>query len=199
MAAFTYERKPSTELRMTLPTPSFKGLAGPGRRSILGALCGCIVLPACASGPAATRMTPSSTAVEQASSAATITAITLERDCSGCPTGSRLELRRDGSVLATTTGKARRGTQDQVSRSRLAPGDFESLAQAVVTAGFFTLPESFEETGLQDGPWTTLSVARGAAVKQVFRRDEAGPPALKALEASLVALQARLVFVPETR
>lgn len=182
---------------MTSPTPSFECPAGSRRRRILGALCGCIVLPACAAGPADTRMTspPAATAAE----AGAITAITLERDCSGCATGSRLELRRDGSAVATVTGKARLGTQDQVSRARLAPADFPALARTVVAAGFFAMPETFEEPGLQDGAWATLVVARGAAVKQVFRRDEAGPAALKSLEAAVVALQARLVFVPDAR
>lgn len=181
---------------MPSPPPSFECSAGSRRRRILGALCGCVVLPACAAGPADKRMTPPPTSAAEAGA---ITTITLERDCSGCATGLRLELRRDGSALATVTGKARRGTQDQVSRSRLAPADFATLARAVVAAGFFAMPETFEEPGLQDGAWATLAVARGAAVKQVLRRDEAGPAALKSLEAAVIALQARLVFVPDTR
>ncbi len=188
---------------MTPPTPSFECPAGSGRRRILGALCGCVVVPACAAGPADTRMTtpPTTTAVATAvaTEAGAVTAITLERDCSGCATGSRVELRRDGSVVATVTGKARLGTQDQVSRARLAAADFDALARAVVAAGFFGMRDTFEEPGLQDGAWSNLGVARGAAVKQVFRRDEAGPAKLKSLEAAVLALQARLVFVPDAR
>lgn len=180
---------------MSLPTPSFECPTGRRRRRMLGALCGCIVLPACATGPATPRMTPPPTSA----AADAITAITLERDCSGCPSGSRLDLRRDGSAVATVTGKARRGTQDQVSRARLAPAEFDTLARAIVAAGFFGLAETYEEPGLQDGAWATLGVTRGATLKQVFRREDAGPPALKSLEAALIALQARLVFVPDAR
>ncbi|MDO9072310.1 MAG: hypothetical protein Q7U73_03515 [Rubrivivax sp.] len=181
---------------MSLPTPSFECPSGARRRSIIGALCGCVVLPACATGNTSPPMPPQpSTATDVGA----ITSLTLERDCSGCLTGSRLELRRDGTVVAVVTGKARRGTQDQVSRARLAPGDFDTLARAVLDAGFFTMAETYEEPGLQDGAWATLVVTRGTVPKQVFRREDAGPPALKALEVAIVTLQARLVFVPNTR
>ncbi len=182
---------------MTLPTPSFEWPAGLRRRSILGALCGCTVLPACASGPEGMPMTTPPTPGAAGMDAATITRITLERDCPACPTGTRLELHRDGSAVATVTGKARRGTQDRVARARLAPGDFDTLARDVVRAGFFAMPDTFEEAGLQDGHWAMLGVTRGTGLKQVFRREDAGPPALKALEAALLALQGRLAFVPE--
>lgn len=182
---------------MTWTTPSFECPAGGRRRRILGALCGCIVLPACAAGPVDTSRTPLPNSA--AAEAAAITTITLERDCSGCATGSRLELRRDGSAVATVTGKARLGTQTLVSRARMAPADFQNLARAVAASGFFAMPETFEDPDLQDGAWASLAVARGAAIKQVLRRDEAGPAALKSLEAAIVALQARLSFVPDVR
>lgn len=184
---------------MRLTTPLFKCPAGRRRRRIVGVLCACIVLPACAAGPSATAPPTRTAVTAMPAPADTIHTITLERDCTGCPTGLRLELRRDGSALATTTGKARLGTQDQVARARLAPADFDTLARAVEAAGFFEMPDTFEEAGLQDGGWATLGVVRGSTVKQVFRRDTAGPAALKALEAAVIALQARLVFVPETR
>lgn len=189
------------EPQMILPTPSFEWPADHRRRRIVVALCGGIALPACATGPADTHVTrqPTPLSATAEHEAAAITAITLERDCSGCPSGSRIELHRDGRAVATVTGKARRGTQDEVSQARLAPGDFDPLARAVVAAGFFGMPDTFEEPGLQDGAWATLTVARGAASKQVFRREEAGPPALKALEAAVLALQARLAFAPHTR
>ena len=72
---------------MSLPTPSFECLAGHHRRRMLGALCGCIVLPACATGPTPPRMTPPPTAC--AAEAGAITAITVERDCSRWPRGAR--------------------------------------------------------------------------------------------------------------
>ncbi len=187
---------------MTSPTPSFECPAGSRRWRTLGVLCACFVLPACAARPADFRMTtpPTTTTTPAAASeAGAITAITLERDCSGCATGSRVELRRDGGAVVTVTGKARLGTQDQVSRARLTPADFDALARSVTAAGFFGMPATFEEPGLQDGAWANLGVARGAVVKQVFRRDAAGPAALKSLEAAVLALQARLVFVPDAR
>ena len=58
-----------------------------------------------------------------------ITEISLERDCSGCATGSVLVLRRDGSATLTTTGKARLGTADRVAVGRVRSEDFEQLAQ----------------------------------------------------------------------
>lgn len=185
---------------MTLTPPSFECPAGSRRRRILGALGACIALPACAAAPADTPMTSPRTAdLASAADVAAITVITLERDCSGCPSGSRIELRREGSAVATATGKARRGTHDRVSRARIPPGDFDTLARAVLAAGFFAMAETYEEPGLQDGAWATLGVTRGTVHKQVFRREDAGPPALQALEAAVTALQARLVFVPDPR
>ena len=86
---------------MRLTTPPFKCPTGHRRRRIVGALCACVVLPACAARPGT------------ADTISTISTIVLERDCPGCPTGSRLELRRDGIALATVTGKARLGTTRQ--------------------------------------------------------------------------------------
>jgi hypothetical protein len=125
--------------------------------------------------------------------------ITLERDCSGCATGTRLELRREGQAVATTTGKARLRTTDSVARAPLSSADFEALVRQLMAAGFFEMAEVYEEAGVQDGNWSTLTVVRGGVPHQVFRREDAGPSALKALEAAMAALQARLVFVPDAR
>lgn len=138
-----------------------------------------------------------------------ITSITLERDCSGCPTGSVLVLGRDGEARRVLTGKARLGTDDQRFRATLRREDFDALARQALAAGFFTMAGNHEEPGLQDGPWSMLVIARTARgadatakaeeVKQVFRRGEAGPPALQALEAAVEALTLRLQFAPDLR
>jgi hypothetical protein len=180
-AAFTQERRPSEGLCMSRKPPAFEWSPNPCRRGLLALLGSTAVLPACASDGAA----------------GAISAITLERDCNGCRTGSRLELQRSGEAVLTLTGKARLGTQDRVSRARITPADFAALANAAVAAGFFAMAETYEAEGLQDGPWAMLGLQRGSVVKQVFRRDEAGPPALRALEAAVLQLQSRLVFVPD--
>jgi len=131
--------------------------------------------------------------------AAAITAITLERDCSGCPEGTVLVLRRDGTALLTTTGKARLGTQDRVLQGTVAAADFDALARRLHAQGYFAMDEVYEEPGLQDGAWTTLSVTRGGVDKRVFSREQAGPPALRALQAAVDAVQAGIAFAAPPR
>lgn len=130
---------------------------------------------------------------------ASITGITLERGCFGCATGSSLVLRRDGSAIYTVTGNARSGTTDAVSKGMVPVKDFDELATLAVAQRFFELSDTYEDPQTRDGPWTTTGVARGELEKRVFRRDEAGPPALKAFEAAIEALRARIMFVPEVR
>lgn len=199
---------------MPVFTPSFECRTNTARRQVCAALFGCVMLTACAQ-PAALPNTSAASPAEAMSmkpaSAATsatnatnatnqdISAITLERDCSGCPTGTRLELRRGGQAVATSTGKARLRTADSVARASLPVNEFEALVRQLMAAGFFELAEVYEEAGLQDGSWATLTVVRGGVARQVFRREDAGPASLKALETAIAALQARLVFVPDTR
>jgi len=128
-----------------------------------------------------------------------ISAITLESDCMGCRTGQRVELHRDGRAVATTTGKARLGTADRIARATLPAADFDALSQQLLAGGFFEMAPVYEEAGLQDGNWSTLTVQRSGSLHQVFRREDAGPPALKVWETNITALQKRLVFVPDTR
>ena len=198
-------------------TPSFECRGAAARQHIGAALLGCILLTACAQPAAvpssatapplkATAMTPPSAATTAATilaaTAATtahISAITLERDCTGCPTGTRLELHRDGRAVATSTGKARLRTADRVSRAALSAADFEALARQLLTSGYFEMAEVYEEAGLQDGSWATLTVVRDGVARQVFRREDAGPAALKTVEAAIAALQASLAFVPDAR
>lgn len=128
-----------------------------------------------------------------------ITEISLERDCAGCPTGSTLVLRRDGTALYTVTGKARLGTEDKVARGKVAAEDFDRLAQLAVSQGFFALEDQYEDGQNQDGGWITTGVTRGGQDKRVFRRDVAGPAALLAVETAIEALRARIQFIPENR
>jgi len=128
---------------------------------------------------------------------AQITQITVERDCFGCPTGSRLVLRRDGTALLTVTGKARHRTQDSTAQAALSHADFDAIAQLALAQGFFDWRDEYADANLQDGAWTTWRITRGAQDKQVFSREGAGPQGLRALLAAAEALQARLRFVPD--
>lgn len=128
-----------------------------------------------------------------------ITAISLERDCSACPTGSVLLLQRDGSAVLNVTGKSRHGTQDSMSRGTLRVEDFDTLAHFVTAQGFFEMGDSYADAELQDGTWAATIVTGDGAAKRVFRREDAGPAALKAVEAAITAVQARISFVPTSR
>ena len=99
--------------------------------------------------------------------------------------------------MATTTGKARLGTTERMARATLPATSFDALAQQLLAGGFFEMAPVYQEEGLQDGAWATLTVERNGTVHQVFRREEAGPAALKAFEAAISALQKRLAFVPD--
>ena len=88
---------------------------------------------------------------------------------------------------------------DLVTRAELPGAEFDALAQKLLALGFFEMAAVYEEAGLQDGSWSTLTVQRSGSVHQVFRREDAGPPALKLLETAVTALQSRLAFVADTR
>ncbi len=193
---------------MPVSTPSFECPGAALRRRVVTAWFGCVMLTACAqpatvadtsSAPQSFKPAPMTVPEPTPASVQAISAITLERDCMGCPTGMRLELRRDGQAVATATGKARLRTSDSVSRAALPAAEFDALARQLLAAGFFDLAEVYEEAGVADGSWATLTAVRGGVARQVFRREDAGPPALKSLEAAMIALQARLVFVADAR
>ncbi len=193
-------------------TPSFRGRAP---RVGLGAAVVLLVgsmLPACAGTAAAPRPPPAPDTASTAPAtprlmtprqqppppAATITRITLEHDCHGCPSGTRLELQRGGMAVATVTGKARHRTEDRHTRAALPAAEFDALVQRLLAEGFFEMAETYEDEGLADGAWATLTVQHSGGQHQVFRREGAGPAGLKNLEAALAALQARLRFGPDT-
>ncbi len=125
--------------------------------------------------------------------------ISLERDCFGCATGSVLVLRRDGTATLTITGKARHGTESSVATGSVPRPDFEELARLALSQGFFELSDSYEDAQLQDGAWSTTRVLRGSQEKRVFRREDAGPAALRNFEAAIERLKERTRFVSERR
>lgn len=136
----------------------------------------------------------------QASGAASaITVITLERNCFGCTTGSLLVLRSDGTASYTVTGNARHGTQDKSARGSIRKQDFDALARFAASQGFFAMADSYEDPEVQDGAWTTTSIARGEQDKRVFRRNDTGPAELKAIEAAIETLRTKLSLVPDGR
>lgn len=137
--------------------------------------------------PAAASTTPTT---------AGITAITLERNCFGCTSGSVLTLHRDGRATYTVTGNARSGTTDKTSTGTIAPDEFERLARLAISSDFFALNEHYEDAQTRDGAWVTTTVARDGKDKQVFRREDAGPPALGAFETGIDAARARIRFNP---
>lgn len=162
-----------------------------GLTRLLASLCCCALPLACAQ--------PAPGAADAARAAA-IVSLVVERACFGCPAPERLELYADGRARLTRGGQARLGTAEQVAEGRMAPAEFERLALATVAAGFYGWAERYEEPGLQDGAWVLLTVrGRGGDERQVFRREEAGPPALAALLARFEAAQARVRFLPLPR
>jgi hypothetical protein len=169
--------------------PSIKGLMITKHlKRMVRSLCACTAfaaLAACAQ-PAGTAMN-------------TISEISIERDCSGCATGSVLVLRSDGTATLSTIGKARHATTDSASSGTLRREDFEALARLAQSQGFFEMKDIYEDPDVQDGAWVTTRVLRGKQDKRVIRRDAAGPEALKQLEAAITTLQARLAFTPVRR
>lgn len=154
---------------------------------------GLVFTIACCVWPVARSQTP------EVLNMSNIDEITLERDCSGCPTGSRLVLRRDGLARLTTTGKARLGTQDSSRVGRVRLEDFDELARLAVALGYFDMREVYDDPETQDGAWANIGVERGGQHRQVFCRDGAEPPALRAFTTALEAVQAKIAFALETR
>jgi hypothetical protein len=126
-----------------------------------------------------------------------ITEIALERDCAGCSTGSSLVLRRDGTAILTLLGKARQGTEDRVSRGHIRTLDFDALARLALAQGFFALNDSYDDPEVQDGLWSTTRIVHHGVDKRVFQRDNAGPAALRTLQAAIEELRARIQFIQD--
>ncbi len=123
---------------------------------------------------------------------AAVQEVVWERDCTGCPEGLRLRFGRDGRALLTVTGKSRFRTQDRERPATLAPGDFERLAAALAEAGLFGLAAVHEPADVADGRWTRWQASCATTTHEVFRREDAGPPALDALDAVIDSWRRRL-------
>lgn len=131
-----------------------------------------------------------------ASPVAAVTEITYERNCFGCPTGSILVLKRDGTATYTVTGNARQGTADRTSTGRIGREEFDSLARLLVARGFFAMQDEYADPQLRDGEWSSVTAVRGGAEKKVFERNGAGPAGLQAIEKAIDALRSRVVLNP---
>lgn len=112
-------------------------------------------------------------------STAAITEISLERNCFGCPTGSLIVLRRDGTATYTVTGDERHGTTNQVTQGKVTQKEFDRLAKMLVADGFFGLVEEYGDPEQRDGKWTAISVVRDGEQKKVTSREDAGPKCLQ--------------------
>jgi hypothetical protein len=124
--------------------------------------------------------------------AAAVQEIVWEQDCMGCPQGLRLRFGRDGQALLTATGKPRLRTADVERAAALAPADFDRLAAELAAAGLFGLAPRHEPPDTADGRWTQWRATCAAGTHEVFRREDAGPPALDALDAIVQAWRRRL-------
>ena len=151
---------------------------------LLTALCGCV-----------TPLVEAQSAGAQAQ--APVQAIVLERTCFGCPGAMRLVLRNDGTALLTQIGNARRGTEDKTSRGTLPKAEFDKLAQLALAQGFYAMQDRYQNGNDQDGEWIVITLTRGTTDKQVMRREDAGPLALKAIEAAIDAVKDRTTFTPD--
>ena len=125
--------------------------------------------------------------------------ISLDRDCGGCDKGLLVVLHRDGRALLTRSGKARLGTAAETAIGTVRSRDFDRIARLAIAQGFFEMQDEYQDPELADGAWTTLRIVRGTQDKRVFRREDAGPASLKALEAAIDELRARIRFVPDGR
>lgn len=159
--------------------------APPWRRVIaLAALLG--VLTACAQSGTAAQET-------KQMKAAQINRVTLQRN------STVLVLQRDGKATHTITGSARAGTGEQRFEGAVNPQAFAALAGVLVDKGFFALQDSYADPSLQDGSWATVQVEWGVQSKQVFNRNDAGPPNLLAVQQAIDAVQAQIRFLPAAR
>ncbi len=123
---------------------------------------------------------------------AAVQEIVWEQDDGGRPQGLRLRFGRDGQALLTATGKARLRTADVERAAQLAPADFERLAAELAAAGLFALGPRHEPPGVADGRWTQWRATCADGTHEVFRREDAGPPALDALDAVVERWRRRL-------
>jgi hypothetical protein len=121
--------------------------------------------------------------------------ISLERDCNGCLSGSRLVLHADGSAQMATLGKARLGTADSLCEGRVSIEAVEGLERLATTRSFLNLDAEIADPQLQDGPWLTLRVEYAdGTIKQVFSRGETAPSSLTQLVEAVDAAGRQIAF-----
>ena len=120
----------------------------------------------------------------------------MERDCSGCEIGTFMTLRLDGTATLKKTGKGRFGTSDESFTARVARADFDRLAALLGSRGFFALRDEYRDPSLADGAWIPTSAVRDGRTKTVIDRNEAGPPALRAIEEAIEAVRTSLTWEP---
>lgn len=105
--------------------------------------------------------------------------ISLESDCNGCLVGTRIVLTADGAIQWQQLGKARLGTTDETRQGRVTPEDFAAVAALWQARGLPRMGEEFTDPTTADGPWQLLRIEHADGTsQQLFRRGEAGPPAL---------------------
>lgn len=136
--------------------------------------------------------TPPSMPDQSAVTAASITEISLERRCFGCPREGKVTLRRDGTATRVVFGNARAGTSDRESTAVLAGDAFQQLAAAVVSERFFDLGDEYRDPAVADGEWSVLTVAAGSRRKSVLNRNAMAPASFQRLESRIAVLADRL-------
>jgi hypothetical protein len=153
-----------------------------------------LAIASCRSVPAE----PPSMPDQSALTAASITEISLERRCFGCPRDGKVTLRRDGTATRVVFGNARAGASDRESTAVLAGDAFQQLAAAVVSERFFDLDDEYRDPAIADGESIVLTVVAGARQKSVLDRNTAAPAPFTRLasriEKIVAALSWRLTF-----
>jgi hypothetical protein len=153
-----------------------------------------MAMVSCQTVPQAPPSVPNQSAV----TAASITEISLERRCFGCPREGKVTLRRDGTATRVVFGNARAGTSDRESTAVLAGDVFQELAAAVVAERFFDLGDEYRDPAIADGESIVLTVVAGARQKSVLDRNTAAPAAFTSLASRIekiaAALSWRLTF-----
>lgn len=105
--------------------------------------------------------------------------ISLDSDCSACPTRTRIVLQADGLIQWQRLGKARWGTADETRQSRVSLEEFATVARLWQLGGLARLPAEPPDDGTRDGPWQLLRLERAdGSAQQILRRGEPDPQAV---------------------
>lgn len=129
--------------------------------------------------------------------AAAVSEVGLERRCFGCTRSYQLVFRRDGTATRVDFGNARQGTADRTSLGRISAEAYGRLAALLDEKGFFGLAPEYRDPKIMDGSWATVHAVRGAATTRVLDHNQAGPPALRAIEDALDAAGSAVDWRPQ--